>query len=121
MYFLFSAADVWRSPVFQDGFYWGMEREDSDKTRSFSCTKCIGMVCISFFFLFFQSYCDFYLTFTNFVKSCLVLIAESWQVVSCMRSSHQLLQEKMNISKLAFLDKSVTLLESGGVITFSLD
>lgn len=78
MYSLFFADDIWRSSLSQDRFYWGIERENSD--RSFSYTKCIGTVGISFF-VFFQS-----LIFTwfsaLFSKVVQFLIAESWQVVS---------------------------------------
>lgn len=47
-----------------------------------------------------------------------LLIAENSQLVGFMISNQQLLQGKMNISKLSFFDKNMTLLGSDSVTKF---
>ena len=75
---LFSTADAWRSPVSQDRFYWGIGREDSDKD-TFSYTKCIDTVCISFF-SFLSVLLWFLADFHNFCQkfSFWLLRADKW-------------------------------------------
>lgn len=70
-------------------------------------------------FLFSFTLTVFFTCFSPLLSSVIqLLIAENSQLVGFMISNQQLLQGKMNISKLSFFDKNMTLLGSDRVTKF---